>query len=311
MTDELVISRVLAASREIVFQAWSSADHVKHWFCPAQYSVPEAQVELRVGGAFTVCMQSAQGQRHWTRGRFTEIVPNSRLVIDMQVFDAQDKLLFRALTEANFAEQRGGSTRMDVKQTYTVFEALVAKPMIQGAPEGWRETLDRLEHELARIKLAVPATRSVAYGTFTLERTWPVSPAQVFRALTDPEAKMKWFDGGAGYTLLSREADIQPGGREHVSGRWDSGVVSTFDAVYHDIIENQRVVYSYTMHLDNRKISVSLATFELKNAGTGTRLALTEQGAFLDGYDDAGSRERGTGFLLDALGKSLLPGPRP
>jgi hypothetical protein len=52
---------------------------------------------------------------------------------------------------------------------------------------------------------------------------------------------------------------------------------------------------------------VSLATFELKAAGTGTRLILTEQGAFLDGYDDAGSRERGTAGLLDALGASLKP----
>jgi hypothetical protein len=57
--------------------------------------------------------------------------------------------------------------------------------------------------------------------------------------------------------------------------------------------------------LDDRKISVSLATLELKPAGTDTRLVMTEQGAFLDGYDDAGSRERGTNFLLDALGQSL------
>jgi len=59
------------------------------------------------------------------------------------------------------------------------------------------------------------------------------------------------------------------------------------------------------MHLDERKFSVSLATLELKPAGAGTRLVMTEQGAFLDGHDDAGSREHGTGVLLDALGKSL------
>jgi len=94
-------------------------------------------------------------------------------------------------------------------------------------------------------------------------------------------------------------------GREHVQGRWESGVVSTFDALYHDVVPNERIVYAYTMHLDERKISVSLATLELKPAGTGTRLVMTEQGAFLDGYDDAGSRERGTQFLLDALGRSL------
>jgi hypothetical protein len=60
------------------------------------------------------------------------------------------------------------------------------------------------------------------------------------------------------------------------------------------------------MHLNDRKISVSLATMQLKADGARTTLKVSEQGAFLDGYDDAGSRERGTGFLLDALGRSLV-----
>ena len=53
------------------------------------------------------------------------------------------------------------------------------------------------------------------------------------------------------------------------------------------------------------KISVSLATIEFKAVGTGTRLLLTETGAFLDGYDDAGSREHGTNFLMDRMGATL------
>ena len=90
-----------------------------------------------------------------------------------------------------------------------------------------------------------------------------------------------------------------------MSGRWESGVVSTFDAIYHDVVADERIIYAYEMRLDERKISVSLATLELKPAGTATRLVMTEQGAFLDGYDDAGSREHGSNFLLDALGISL------
>jgi uncharacterized protein YndB with AHSA1/START domain len=147
--------------------------------------------------------------------------------------------------------------------------------------------------------------RSVVHATFCIERTYRASPAEVFRALTDPAAKAKWFTGGNGYTLLAREMDVRPGGREHVKGRKDTGVVSTFDAIYHDVIADERIVYAYEMHLDDRKISISLATLELKPAGTDTRLVMTEQGAFLDGHDDAGSREHGTNFLLDALGKSL------
>ena len=69
--------------------------------------------------------------------------------------------------------------------------------------------------------------RSVVHGMFCIERTYQASPAQVFKALTDPAAKAKWFAGGDGYTLLAREMDVRPGGREHVKGRKDSGVVST------------------------------------------------------------------------------------
>ena len=99
--------------------------------------------------------------------------------------------------------------------------------------------------------------------------------------------------------------DVRVGGSERLKGRWAGGVVSTFDATYHDVIPNERLVYSYEMHLDDKKISVSLATMQLKAEGGKTTLMVTEQGAFLDGYDDAGSREQGTSHLLDALGASL------
>ena len=71
------------------------------------------------------------------------------------------------------------------------------------------------------------------------------------------------------------------------------------------MIPNERLVYGYEMHLDDKKISVSLATMQLKAEAEKTTLMVTEQAAFLDGYDDAGSREQGTGHLLDALGASL------
>jgi hypothetical protein len=59
------------------------------------------------------------------------------------------------------------------------------------------------------------------------------------------------------------------------------------------------------MEISGRRISVSQASLQLMPEGKGTKLVLTEYGDFLDGYDDAGSREHGTGDLLDKLGKSL------
>ena len=301
----LRISRVLHARRETVFRAWSSAEHVKRWFSPEGFTVSAATVEARVGGPFEVCMRSPQGDEHWMRGRFVEIVPPSRLAIDAEVSDSAGKKLFRAFTVVDFADTLGG-TRLDVTQTYTFFDPAAAR-MTEGAPEGWRSTLDRLEKEVVRLQGGgETGSRAVVHGMFHLERTYDAPVARVWRALTDEAAKQKWFGGTRGHwELIERRMDVRVGGSERLKGRWEGGVVSTFDAIYHDVVPNERLVYSYEMHLDEKKISVSLATLQLAATGGKTTLKVTEQGAFLDGYDDAGSREHGTGQLLDALGASL------
>jgi uncharacterized protein YndB with AHSA1/START domain len=301
----LRLSRVLHARRETVFRAWSSAEHVKRWFSPETFTVPEAAVEMRAGGRFDLCMRSPAGEEHWIRGTVVEATPHTRLVIDMHIVDGAGAPLFRALTEVDFADALGG-TRMDVVQTYTLVDPTKAW-MVAGAPEGWRSTLDKLEQEVVRMQGGTgTANRTVAHATFHLERRYDAPVARVWRALTDEAAKAKWFAGPPErWELIERRMDVRVGGSERLKGRWEGGVVSTFDAVYHDVVPNERLVYGYTMHLGDKKISVSLATLQLKAEGGRTTLMVTEQGAFLDGYDDAGSREQGTGHLLDALGASL------
>jgi len=149
------------------------------------------------------------------------------------------------------------------------------------------------------------SARSAVHGSFTLERVYDASPARVFQAWANIEAKARWFVGPADWQVLERTLEFRVGGRERLRGRKGSGVISTFDSVYLDIVPDRRIVYSYDMHLDETHISVSLATVQLEPEGGGTRLILTEQGAFLDGYDDAGSRERGTRVLLEQLGAAL------
>lgn len=147
----------------------------------------------------------------------------------------------------------------------------------------------------------------VVHGEFHIERSFDASPQRVFRAFADPAAKALWFTGTAGkWQLIERVLDFRIGGREVLKGQWSQGALTTFDAVYHDIIADQRIIYSYSMFMDARKLSVSLATIQIHAAaGGGAHLKVSEQGAFLDGFDDAGARECGTGSLLDALGATL------
>ena len=78
-----------------------------------------------------------------------------------------------------------------------------------------------------------------------------------------------------------------------------------FDVVYQDIVPNNRILYNYDMHMDGKKISVSLAAIEFWPEGRQTRLKLTEYGLFLDGLDNVAQRKEGTVGLMDQLGRFL------
>ena len=237
------ISRTLHAPRKLVFKAWSSAEHVRRWFAPAGFTVPQARVEMRVGGPFEVLMRAPDGVEHLARGAFVEVKEFDRLALDLIVEDVKGRALFRALTEARFSEAPGG-TRIEVTQTYTVIDPDAAW-MAEGAPQGWAQTLDNLSAELQRMQKPAEAGRSVVHAAFTLERTYDAPAERVFRALSDEAAKAKWFGGAEGqWRQIERAFDFCVGGRERLKGRWEGGVVSTFDAVYHDIVPNERIVYS-------------------------------------------------------------------
>jgi uncharacterized protein YndB with AHSA1/START domain len=140
--------------------------------------------------------------------------------------------------------------------------------------------------------------RFVKHATFVVERTYPAPAAKVYHAWANPEAKAKWFS----------KADVfefRVGGREMSSGGPPEGPVFTFDATYHEIVPEQRIVYAYTLDSGDTRISASLTTVELIPVEGGTKLVFTEQGAFFDGADTPEIREHGTNEMLNALGNSL------
>ena len=147
--------------------------------------------------------------------------------------------------------------------------------------------------------------RSITHGSFTLERTYDATPARVFEAFSNPKAKAAWFHGPPGWVQTHSEIDFRVGGRDRSGGGPPGGPMSRFECHYYDIVPNERIIYSYEMHLDDRKISVSLATLEIVPVGSRAKLTITEHGAFLDGYDGAASREQGTRGLLEQLAASL------
>jgi uncharacterized protein YndB with AHSA1/START domain len=145
--------------------------------------------------------------------------------------------------------------------------------------------------------------RSAKHSTFVIERDYDAPVARVFGAWADKSAKRQWFGPSEG----RHELDFREGGREHLL--IDAhGAAYTYDALYEDIVPDERIVFTYNMHRDGRRMSVSVTTVELLPADGKTRLRYTEQGVFLDGEDTPEQREEGTKAILDRLAEALTQG---
>lgn len=152
--------------------------------------------------------------------------------------------------------------------------------------------------------------RSVIHDTFSIERSYPASPSRVFAAFASEEAKTAWGDTGGIETPADAEPsefDFRAGGRERFTVTVE-GTIYRYDALYYDIVPDQRIVYSYEMYAGGVRISVSVATIEFAKNADGTALTWTEQGAYLDGIDGLQApalRQEGTTEMLDGLTRYL------
>ncbi|HEX9999676.1 MAG TPA: SRPBCC family protein [Actinoplanes sp.] len=148
-------------------------------------------------------------------------------------------------------------------------------------------------------------TRSAVHDTFQIERHYDVAPARVFRAFADPQAKAQWFRGPEEMKVEDETFDFREGGRESQVSVFPDGTRFGFFVTYTDIVPDERIVYTYEMSLNGARISISVATIEVRPAGGGTDLIVTEQGVYLDGLDNPAQRRAGTEDLMDKLGEAL------
>jgi uncharacterized protein YndB with AHSA1/START domain len=150
---------------------------------------------------------------------------------------------------------------------------------------------------------------SVTHSTFAIERAYPAPPARVFAAWADPVQKARWSSCHDDWGTAEYHLDFRIGGRELSRVGPPGGPVQTVEGHFHDIVPGQRIVYSYSMRLDDAPVSVSLVTVQFEAEGTGTRMTFTEQGAFFDGHHDPAMREEGTRIGLARLDAVLEDEP--
>ena len=72
------VRRRMPASREIVYEAWTTAEGFRHWMCPGDVVSAAATLDVRVGGAFRIVMKS-QNAEHVHTGVYQIVEPPAKL----------------------------------------------------------------------------------------------------------------------------------------------------------------------------------------------------------------------------------------
>ena len=77
---DLYLERVVDIAPELVWAAWTQAEHIVHWFTPAPWQTTACEIDLRPGGVFATTMRSPEGQDFPNEGCVLEVVANRKFV---------------------------------------------------------------------------------------------------------------------------------------------------------------------------------------------------------------------------------------
>ena len=87
---DLVVTRIIDAPLEMVWNAWTNPEHVKRWWGPKDYTSPSCTIDFRVGGKYIFCMHAPEeqgGQDSYTSGVYQKIVPMELLEFTQSLSD--------------------------------------------------------------------------------------------------------------------------------------------------------------------------------------------------------------------------------
>lgn len=153
--DAVVIERTFDAPVELIWQMWTNPEHFKNWYGPQGFTIPVADMDLRVSGKRLVCMSSPDGSmKMWTIGEYTEITPNQRLVYTESPADENGNVVspsamgmpegYPTTTEITVQlEDLGGRTKMIMTHA--------GMPADSGAGGGWEQAFDKLVDHISTV----------------------------------------------------------------------------------------------------------------------------------------------------------------
>ncbi len=292
---EIVITRVLNAPRERVFEAVIDPKQVVKWWGPEGFTTTIHEMDVRPGGVWRHTMHGPDGVDYPNHKTFIEVVKPEKLVFQQTGSKPGDKgVCFRGSWTF---EALGDKTRLTLRMEFPDAEERVRVAATYKALEGGNQTLSRLETYLAE---------QSGEKMVVLTRFISAPRARVFKSWTDPARLAQWW-GPRGFTNPRCEIDVRPGGAMHIDMRGPDGKVYPMNGTFKEIVENERLVFTSSA-LDEKGKPLfevlTTVTFEDEEAGA-TKLMVRAKvsSARPEGAPHIAGMNQGWAQSLDRLGE--------
>ena len=228
---EIVMSRMITAPRELVWQAWTDPQHVVNWWGPRGFTNTTKRHEFRVGGTWEHVMHGPDGANYPNKSTFKEIVPLERITF-LHGGGREEGPGASFTATWTFETVEGNKTRLTGR---LVFPSASARDFVVkefGAIEGGKQTLERASEYVA----------SMQSKPFIISRELNAPRDLVWKVWTEREHFAGWF-GPKGIKIEIAQFDLRPGGMIHYNMQTPDGKVIWGKAVYREIVSPSKLVW--------------------------------------------------------------------
>jgi uncharacterized protein YndB with AHSA1/START domain len=141
----LVLTRIFAAPRALVFAACTRGEHLRQWCAPKGFTIPTSEGDPRPGGQWRSCMIAPDGAECWLSGRYLEVEPDRRVVFT-HAWEENGRRGHETTVTLTFSDL-GPKTKLVLRQ-----ELFDSAASCEGHRGGWSQCLEKLRDLLTRLR---------------------------------------------------------------------------------------------------------------------------------------------------------------
>jgi uncharacterized protein YndB with AHSA1/START domain len=236
MTDlderTIELTKIVDAPIDVVFAAFTDAEHIAKWWGPEGFGVAFASSDARPGGTFRIVMRGPDGTEHPVDGTYRELEAPSHLVTVSSAVGPDGEPLLEATTTVDLIDADG---KTEIR-LHASGRALVpqANPMLAGMETGWTQSLRCLDDFVT----------GAADRQIVVMHLIEAAPAEVFEVFTTPEHLAQWW-GPDGFTTTTESFDLRPGGEWRFTMHGPDGTDYPSLITYDEIIPGELLSYRH------------------------------------------------------------------